>query len=196
LPKRVALASEDTASMTSPIWRALADLHLPVASRRYRRTSLEVTVVIITSNETTYIYIILAGVFWKRDPPPLAAAPPPQPTLTPTPSLPSRRIMSRTPEQPGLTPQFCFNQTALRGEAPDLLIITIRLTLMRKNPRLPPRLPDRSRRHHQPKPERPHHTRRTTFRSIIDTGPPATTYRTKADRWRSLRRVQRPRPLP
>jgi len=56
--------------------------------------------------------ITLAGIFWKREP-----LPPPPPEPAPTPSLPPRRIMSRTPEQPGLTPQFCFNQTALRGKA-------------------------------------------------------------------------------
>lgn len=51
--------------------------------------------------------------FWKTkvEPPPLSPAeqPPPTPKLTPL-------IMSRIPDQPRLTPQFCFNQTALRGK--------------------------------------------------------------------------------
>jgi hypothetical protein len=56
-----------------------------------------------------YHNITLAGLFWKRDLPQ-------QPEPAPSSHSPHRRIMSRTPEQPRLTPQFCFNQTALRGK--------------------------------------------------------------------------------
>ena len=56
----------------------------------------------------------LAGILWKSNPPP------PPPPESPSPAIPqthSHSIMSRTPEQPKLTPKFCFNQTALRGTA-------------------------------------------------------------------------------
>jgi hypothetical protein len=70
------------------------------------------------------------------------------------------------------------------------------LTLMRKNPRLPPRLAYCRRRHHQPKPQRPNNTQRNTFRPVIYTRTPIATYRKETYRGRGLRRVQRPRPLP
>ena len=43
----------------------------------------------------------VAGLYWAR-PQELA-------------NTPSKRIMSQPPTRPGLTPQFCFNETALRG---------------------------------------------------------------------------------
>jgi hypothetical protein len=70
------------------------------------------------------------------------------------------------------------------------------LTLMRKNPRLPPRLPHRSRRYHQPKPQRPDNTQRNAFRPVINTRTPIATYRKETNRGRGVRRVQRPRAVP
>lgn len=54
--------------------------------------------------------VILAKFFWKTSPP----------TSSPS-SSPSPPTMSRPSPAPGLTPQFCFNQIALRGE-PALLL--------------------------------------------------------------------------
>lgn len=59
-----------------------------------------------TSNNSAYISVntvILAKHFWKITPPPSA----------PAPSLPD---MSQPSPAARLTPQFCFNQTALRGQ--------------------------------------------------------------------------------
>ncbi|KAK5164847.1 uncharacterized protein LTR77_009511 [Saxophila tyrrhenica] len=55
----------------------------------------------------------LAGTFWKAAP----SLPPPSAEEAPTgqSSPPPGAIMSRTPDAPRLTPQFCFNQTALRA---------------------------------------------------------------------------------
>lgn len=104
----------------------------------------------------------LAGIFWKREP-----EPPPPPGSDLTPPKPTSRTMSRMPEQPKLTPQFCFNQTALRGR---LLLQTHPGHRSRscKMARLPSSIPRRDRRHDLPEPQRPRHSRREAFRSVIN----------------------------
>lgn len=54
---------------------------------------------------------VVAQYIWHRAPPSS-----PQP---PTPSPPTSPTMSQPSERPSLTPQFCFNQTALRGTLPS-----------------------------------------------------------------------------
>ncbi len=59
------------------------------------------------------IDIKLAGIIWTSSS--SEAAAPPSPPASPPARLPPPLTMPRTPDQPTLTPQFCFAQTALRG---------------------------------------------------------------------------------
>lgn len=94
----------------------------------------------------------LAKYFWKT-PPPTSPTPP-------------QTNMSQPSPSPGLTPQFCFNQTALRGQPPSLSA-NRSLTNPSLLNRLPTHIPLHNRRLDNTKPQRPPHACATRFRSEL-----------------------------
>jgi hypothetical protein len=147
------------------------------------------------SSELISSFINLAGVFWKRSVDSLPPLPPPSSGPPSPPPLPAI-TMSRTPEQPRLTPQFCFNQTALRGTS-RLCRSQPRAHTYAKPTRLPPDLPRDRRRHHLPKPERTRHTRDIfVLRPVFHHPASATAGLPTPDRAGRMHTVQRPGPVP